>query len=58
MTIINKLDQNPHKEIVKKCRSFLEHHEKELTKKEYDYLWNFVCKTSNFYGLPKIHKSK
>ena len=53
-----QLDQSPRKEILKKYRSFLKHHEKELTKKEYDYLWNFECKTSNFYGLPKIHKSK
>ena len=43
---------------MKKYRSFLKHYEKELTKKEYDYLWNCECKTSNFYELPKIHKSK
>ena len=29
-----------------------------LTEKEMDYLTNFNCKSSNFYGLPKIHKSK
>ena len=29
-----------------------------LTKKEQDYLTKFECKSSNFYGLPKIHKSK
>ena len=29
-----------------------------LTKKESSYLTNFNFKTSNFYGLPKIHKSK
>ena len=23
-----------------------------------DYLQNFEAKTSNFYGLPKVHKSK
>ena len=53
-----QLDQNPYKDIKKKYISFLKHHETELTKKEYDYLWNFECKTSNFYGLPKILKSK
>ena len=53
-----QLDKNPHKEIMKKYRSFLKHHEKDSTKKEYDYLWNFKCKTSNFYGLPNLHKSK
>ncbi len=25
--------------------------------KEIDYLQNFEVKTSNFYGLPKVHKS-
>ncbi|XP_045209259.2 uncharacterized protein LOC123561103 [Mercenaria mercenaria] len=29
-----------------------------LTDKEIDYLQNFEVKTSNFYGLPKVHKSK
>ena len=29
-----------------------------LTDKEKDYLVNFKFKESNFYGLPKIHKSK
>ena len=53
-----KLDQNPQKEILKKYRKFLKNHQTELTKKEYDYLTNFEQKTSNFYGLPKIHKSK
>ena len=53
-----KLDQNPHKEIMKKYRSFLNKHKTELTDKEFDYLVNFECKTSYFYGLPKIHKSK
>ncbi|CAG2222931.1 unnamed protein product [Mytilus edulis] len=28
------------------------------TEKEVDYLTKFEVKTSNFYGLPKIHKSK
>ena len=29
-----------------------------LTNKEIDFLLNFDCKTSTFYGLPKIHKSE
>ena len=28
------------------------------TDKEREYITKFQCKTSNFYGLPKIHKSK
>ena len=31
---------------------------KSLTKEEKDSLTNLISKTSNFYGLPKIHKSK
>ena len=53
-----QLEENPHKEIMKKYRTLMKQHETELTKKEFDYLTNFECKTSNFYGLPKIHKSK
>ena len=49
----NKSDNNPYKEITKKYRSLLKKHEIELTKKEFDYLNNFECKTRNFYGLPK-----
>ena len=33
-------------------------HNKSLTKKEKDFLTNYISKTSNFNGLPKIHKSK
>ena len=43
---------------MKKYRSFLNKHKTELTDKEFDYLVNFECKSSNFYGLPKIHKNK
>ena len=32
-------------------------HDKELTKKEVKYLTNFDYKTSQLYGLPKVHKS-
>ncbi|XP_014781979.1 uncharacterized protein LOC106877555 [Octopus bimaculoides] len=31
---------------------------KGLTEKEKDYITNFRCKPSLFYGLPKIHKSQ
>ena len=40
-----------HYELIKK-------YEKSLLKQEIDYLTNFQHKSSNFYGLPKIHKSK
>ena len=31
---------------------------KGIAKNEKEYLTSFSCNTSNFYGLPKIHKSK
>ena len=37
--------------IIEKCKA-------NLTTKEKEYLINFWCNTSNFYGLPKIHKSR
>ena len=37
---------------------FVQKHGSNLTKKEFDYLTQFETKPSNFYGLPKIHKSK
>ncbi|GAB1597911.1 uncharacterized protein LOC115215981, partial [Argonauta hians] len=45
-TIMNKLSK-----LIMKYRS-------HLTKKERQYLTNFTCRTSNFYGLPKLHKSQ
>ena len=42
------------KEIVK----ISEKYKDNLTKKEKEYLTSFSYNTSNFYGLPKIHKSK
>ena len=44
-TVFNKLSK-----LVKKYQG-------DLTKKEIDYLTKFMFKTSNFYGLPKVHKS-
>ena len=32
-------------------------HDKELTEKKVKYLTNFNYKTSQLYGLPKVHKS-
>ena len=33
-------------------------HQDTFTKTELDYLQNFEIRTSQFYGLPKLHKSK
>ena len=53
-----KLDKNPQKEIMIKYYDFAQKYRSNLTKKEFDYLTEFETKPSNFYGLPKIHKSK
>ena len=50
------LDVSTTKEAMKKLKknSLL----KEITRNERNYLLDFECKSSMFYGLPKIHKSK
>lgn len=40
-----------------KLSKIIEEYGQELTKKEINYLLSFDVKTSNFYGLPKVHKS-
>ncbi len=42
---------------MKRIRSLVKDHSTELTEKEQQYLTVFEVKTSNFYGLPKVHKS-
>ena len=49
-----KSDQKTRKIISK----LLKKHKKELFDEEIDYIENFQFTDSNFYGLPKIHKSK
>ncbi|OOY72080.1 GIY-YIG nuclease family protein [Solemya velum gill symbiont] len=45
------------KTVMKKIKHLIEHHPNSVTEKEADYLCNFQIKDSNFYGLPKVHKS-
>lgn len=52
------IDTNIDKNIISKITKLCTTHNKILTKKEKDFLINFIPKTSNFYGLPKIHKSR
>ena len=56
-TTYKTLDKNIDKEILKKIEDVTAMHDKELTKKEVKYLTNFNYKTSQLYGLPKVHKS-
>ena len=53
-----KLNTSPEKELNLKYKKFLQKFKSQMTEKEFDYLLNFEVKTSNFYGLPKVHKSK
>ena len=53
-----QLEESPHKDIMKGYSKYIEKYKSNLTEKERDYLLNFESKTSNFYGLPKIHKRK
>ena len=48
---------NNRREIFGKNDELIKSH-KKLTQKEIEFLIKFDCKTSTFYGLPKIHKSK
>ena len=52
------LAKDPHKETKLKYNKFIKKHQSKLTKKELDYLEHFEVKESQFYGLPKIHKSQ
>ena len=52
------LDQNEDCKAILKIKKFVRVHGDNLTKNEKDYLINYETKARNFYGLPKIHKSK
>ena len=44
------------KKVMKKLGKLVEKYKGNLMDKEIDYLTNFSYNTSNFYGLPKVHK--
>ena len=62
MAVTLLLDEEYYQELQKsdkrKYKSLLSKYKDCLTEKEMDYLVNFEMKPSNFYGLPKIHKSE
>ena len=55
-TLINGGNQD--ESIMKKIEKLLQKFKEDTTKAEKEYIHKFSRKTSNFYGLPKIHKSK
>ena len=44
--------------VMKNIKTFVKKYKDILTSKEQDFITNFAWKSSNFYVLPKIHKSK
>ncbi|KAK3098186.1 hypothetical protein FSP39_017007 [Pinctada imbricata] len=53
-----KLPKNEDRKTMSLIGRLIRVHGHQLTKNEIDYLTNFEVITSNFYGLPKIHKSR
>lgn len=52
-----ELTENRDKDIMKNIFKLVSSFSNELTEKEFKFLTKFDYKTSNFYGLPKVHKS-
>ena len=57
-TIYKMVEANCDAKVMKGIAKIIEKYKDNLTKKEKEYLTSFSYNTSNFYGLPKIHKSK
>ena len=53
-----ELTANKDKNVMKLIKELAGNHSHSLTEKEVNYVCHFDFKTSGFYGLPKIHKSK
>ena len=52
-----KVDNNCDKTVMTQLNKHVQTYKKHLTIKEQDYITNFKWQSSNFYVLPKIHKS-
>ncbi len=53
-----KASSNEDEIVMKNLKSLIKKHNVTLTKKEQNFITDFDLKSSNFYVLPKIHKSK
>ncbi|XP_062610424.1 uncharacterized protein LOC134272191 [Saccostrea cucullata] len=53
-----KLTANEDRHTMLKVEKLTKKYAENLTENEIDFLTNFELKSSNFYGLPKVHKSK
>ena len=54
----SEIDEKLDGKILNKIKKLTSDSRNKPSDKEIAYLTNFECKTSQFYGLPKIHKSK
>lgn len=54
----NQIDNSLDKKTMTKIKHLIGNTDSTLTEKEIEYLTKFEMKTSQFYGLPKIHKSE
>ena len=52
------ITSNQDRAIMNKIKHHVQQNGQSLTKSEKEYLTHFEAKTSQFYGLPKIHKSQ
>ena len=55
---IKKTNENCDKKVFKDLEKFITKFSNCLSKEEQDFLTKFSFSASNFYGLPKVHKSK
>lgn len=53
-----KLEQNEDRRTMLKIEKLTRKYQDNLTDNEIEYLTKYEVKSSNFYGLPKIHKCK
>ena len=53
-----KSNANVEKKTMRELKQLIQKNAQGLTDQEIDYLTKFEFSQSNFYGLPKIHKSK
>ena len=54
----DEITANKDKNVMKLTKELAGNHSHNLTEKEVNYLCHFDFRTSGFYDLPKIHKSK
>ena len=57
-TTYKMVEANCDAKVMKGIAKIIEKYKDNLTKKEKEYLTSFSYNTSNFYGLPKLHKTK